>query len=169
MRCYFASEVTNFVSAVRSFASLQDFDLVRSSIHQRGHVISHLGIEYFLHIPGNIKGSDVASVFKDSFDQISDLDAVRICLLLLLEIGFMGRQPRFVIDEELLRLVEDLDSWNTFPWGSYIWNWTYPQLAGALQTRRGLHLSNLETKVAKYTLVGFIWAFKVMLVCSFHT
>ncbi|PWA95504.1 uridine kinase-like protein [Artemisia annua] len=115
----------------------------------------------FSHIPGNIKGSDVASVFKDSFDQISDLDAVRICLLLLLEIGFMGRQPRFVIDEELLRLVEDLDSWNTFPWGSYIWNWTYPQLAGALQTRRGLHLSNLETKVAKYTLVGFIWAFKI--------
>ncbi|PWA82616.1 uridine kinase-like protein [Artemisia annua] len=117
----------------------------------------------FSHIPGkiSIKGSDVASIFKDSFDQISDLDAVRICLLLLLEIGFIGRQPNFVIDEELLRLVEDLDSWNTFPWGSYIWNVTYPQLAGALQTRRGLHLSNLATKEAKYTLVGFIWAFKI--------
>ncbi|GKA87973.1 uridine kinase-like protein 4 [Tanacetum coccineum] len=117
----------------------------------------------FSHIPANIsiRGWDVANVFKDSLDQLSDLDAVRICLLMLLEIGFIGREPKFLIDEELLRLVEDLDSWNTFPWGSYVWNATYPQLAGALQTRRGLHLSNLATKVANYTLCGFIWAFKI--------
>nr|GEV42397.1 uridine kinase-like protein 4 [Tanacetum cinerariifolium] len=117
----------------------------------------------FSHIPGrvSIKGSDVASIFKDSFDQISDLDAVRISLLMLLEVGFLGRDSKWVVDDELLQLVDDLDSWNAFPWGSYIWDLTYAQLTSVLQTRKGLHLSLLSTKLPRYNLVGFIWPFKI--------
>ncbi|KAL9992572.1 putative small GTPase, P-loop containing nucleoside triphosphate hydrolase [Helianthus debilis subsp. tardiflorus] len=46
----------------------------------------------FGHVQARVKVSDLKNVFDSSLDQLSDLDAVRICLLMLLEVGFMGCQ-----------------------------------------------------------------------------
>ncbi|KAJ9548396.1 hypothetical protein OSB04_020939 [Centaurea solstitialis] len=117
----------------------------------------------FPHLPAHkpVKGSDLLSVFDSrAFAQISDLDAVRICLLLLLEVGFIGNQPSSVVSDFRLCLVEDLDSWDRYPWGSYLWALTYKQLKNALPSRQH-HVSLKPDKMAKYTLTGFVYAFKI--------
>ncbi|KVH94451.1 hypothetical protein Ccrd_003486, partial [Cynara cardunculus var. scolymus] len=75
------------------------------------------------------------------------------------QVGFSGRQPNLVVAGFLLRLVEDLDSWNRYPWGSYLWALTHPQLKTALP-RRQHHVGVKADRIAKYTLTGFVFAFK---------
>nr|GFA68902.1 phospholipase-like, aminotransferase-like mobile domain protein [Tanacetum cinerariifolium] len=50
------------------------------------------------------------------FSKLSDKDAIRLCLLLSLEVIFMGRDLVSVVDDVYLRMVNDLDAWNLFPW-----------------------------------------------------
>ncbi|MFS7950879.1 hypothetical protein Hanom_Chr07g00588361 [Helianthus anomalus] len=109
---------------------------------------------------GRPKVRDLKHVFHHSLDQLSDLDAVRICLLMMVEVGFMAKNTSLMVDLILLELVEDLDSWNTFPWGSYVWKVLYKHLhnAGAKRSAR--------CRNTLYTISGFIWAFKVMLFSS---
>nr|GEX27282.1 phospholipase-like, aminotransferase-like mobile domain protein [Tanacetum cinerariifolium] len=49
-------------------------------------------------------------------EKIGDEDAIRLCLLLFLEVIFMGRDLVSVVDDVYLRMVNDLDAWNLFPW-----------------------------------------------------
>ncbi|MFS7950919.1 hypothetical protein Hanom_Chr07g00588871 [Helianthus anomalus] len=111
----------------------------------------------FGHVQPRVKVSDLKNVFDSSLDQLSDLDAVRICLLMLLEVGFMGSQSPHLVDSDALELVEDLDSWNTFPWGSYVWKVVYRQLHNALPKRS----ARCAFSTLNYSLEGFIWAFKI--------
>ncbi|GJV70267.1 hypothetical protein Tco_1485776 [Tanacetum coccineum] len=62
---------------------------------------------------------------RDLWFGISDHDAVRVCLLLVATIVFMGRKTRFYIPDNVLELVDDLPSWNTYPWGEYFWRIFY--------------------------------------------
>ncbi|KAJ0586850.1 hypothetical protein HanIR_Chr04g0156471 [Helianthus annuus] len=89
----------------------------------------------FGHVQARVKVSDLKNVFESSLDQLSDVDAVRLCLLMLLEVGFMGCQSHHLVNSDALELVEDLDSWNTFSWGSYVWKVVYRQLHNALPKR----------------------------------
>ncbi|MFS7950896.1 hypothetical protein Hanom_Chr07g00588581 [Helianthus anomalus] len=103
----------------------------------------------FGHVQARVKVSDPKNVFDSSLDQLSDLDAVRLCLLMLLEVGFMGCQSSYLVD---------LDSWNTFPRGSYVWKVVYRQLHNALPKRS----ARCAFSTLNYSLEGFIWSFKVM-------
>ncbi|KAK9069829.1 hypothetical protein SSX86_010225 [Deinandra increscens subsp. villosa] len=114
----------------------------------------------FGYVP-KLKLSHVKHVFDYSLDQLSDLDAVRVCLLMLLEFGFMGRESKNFVDPALLQLVEDLDSWNTFPWGSYVWKVVYEQLHNKLEKCAARIPSIATMKQLSYSLQGFIWAFKI--------
>uniref|UniRef100_A0A251UXD5 Putative phospholipase-like, Aminotransferase-like, plant mobile domain protein n=2 Tax=Helianthus annuus TaxID=4232 RepID=A0A251UXD5_HELAN len=100
---------------------------------------------------------DIKNVFNRFLDRLSDLDAVRICLLMLVEVGFMACDPRGPVDLTLLELVEDLDSWNTYPWGSYVWRSVYKHLHNALAKRSARH----RYMPLGYALSGFIWIFKI--------
>ncbi|KAE8685487.1 transcriptional corepressor LEUNIG-like isoform X7 [Hibiscus syriacus] len=93
---------------------------------------------------------------KDGFTRMDDVDVVRVCLLILLHTGFLGREARQPIPNDLIKLVEDLNAWNLFPWGSYLWKATWNKLSSALDDRKSLHGDG-----SKYTLTGFIWAFKI--------
>ncbi|KAJ0794967.1 putative phospholipase [Helianthus annuus] len=106
---------------------------------------------------GRPKVRELKNVFHHYLDELSDLDAVRICLLMMVEVGFMAKNTCLMVDLILLELVEDLDSWNTFPWGSYVWNCLYKRLHNAVAKRsaRGRYTPTF------YTLSGFIWAFKI--------
>ncbi|KAJ0794719.1 putative phospholipase [Helianthus annuus] len=99
----------------------------RPDINFRGRV--------FGHVQASIKVSDLKNVFDNSLDRLLDADAVRLCLLMLLELGFMGRESKSVVDPALLDLVDDLESWNSYPWGSYVWKVVYGQLHNALAER----------------------------------
>nr|GEX83770.1 phospholipase-like protein [Tanacetum cinerariifolium] len=126
----------------------------------------------FPNIPSGqlVKLPDIVKIFDDMHPSVpmDDHDAVRICLLMLLHMGFLGRQPINIVRDELLMLVEDLDSWNLFPWGSYVWQFTYPQLSKAITQRHDSHAApRPQGKLIKYTLTGFIWAFKIWILEAF--
>ncbi|KAE8671069.1 hypothetical protein F3Y22_tig00111996pilonHSYRG00069 [Hibiscus syriacus] len=92
---------------------------------------------------------------KDGFTRMDDIDVVRVCLLILLQAGFLGREGRQPIPNDLIKLVEDLNAWNMFPWGSYLWKATWNKLSSAFDDRKSLRGDG-----SKYTLSGFIFAFK---------
>lgn len=104
----------------------------------------------------SIKVWDLDSIFQNYFHLLSDGDAVRVGLLIVLDLVFLGRQKDYVLQDWCLQLVEDLDSWNAYPWGSLLWRKTFEQLQDAYLKRKK---DNKECK--KYTLSGFIYAFKV--------
>jgi hypothetical protein len=120
----------------------------------------------------NVKGREVRYLFLDAarFARLSVEDAVRVCLLMLVHYGFMGVQDDIAIPEGMIRLVEDLESWNSFPWGSYIWAHTHHCLSTALVKRADLLERRLAANrmgagkkegVWKYNLGGFAYAFRV--------
>ncbi|GJS41506.1 hypothetical protein Tco_0566549 [Tanacetum coccineum] len=94
---------------------------------------------------------------------LEDNDAVRICLLVLLQQGFLGHQLSHNVFDDMLKLVEHLSNcWNIFPWGSYIWEYTYSQLRDALHRRKLLHDAKREKgEKIQYTMTGFVWAFMI--------
>ncbi|GJT69713.1 phospholipase-like protein [Tanacetum coccineum] len=46
---------------------------------------------------------------------LSDEDAVKVCLLLVVNIVFMDREPKNYIADNLLELVDDLPTWDAYP------------------------------------------------------
>ncbi|GJW30382.1 phospholipase-like protein, partial [Tanacetum coccineum] len=122
----------------------------------------------FPHIEANVsvKLSDVIDIFDKMRKRtlvLEDNDAVRICLLVLLQQGFLGHQLSHNVSDDMLKLVEHLSNcWNIFPWGSYIWQYTYSQLRDALPRRKLLHDAKREKgEKIQYTMTGFVWAFMI--------
>ncbi|PWA60085.1 phospholipase-like protein [Artemisia annua] len=114
---------------------------------------------------GKLHNLDLLGVLEDEelFGKLSDDDAVRLCLLFVLEIIFMDWLLTEQVDDKLLRFVEDLQAWNSFPWGEHIWRQLYNQILNVVARHRFQHLKGLETSlkfVSTYTLSGFVWAFK---------
>nr|GEW53348.1 hypothetical protein [Tanacetum cinerariifolium] len=75
----------------------------------------------FLHKVGLIVTSlDDIGVIEDEemFGKLCDEDSIRLCLLLALEVTFMGRLLTCPMDDTLFGLVENLEAWNVFPRGS---------------------------------------------------
>ncbi|GJX36346.1 phospholipase-like protein [Tanacetum coccineum] len=65
---------------------------------------------------------DLLGVIEDEqlFNELSDEDVVRVCLLISLEVIFMGRLLVDVIEDSHMRLVENIEEWNVFPWGVHM-------------------------------------------------
>nr|GEW72560.1 50S ribosomal protein L21, chloroplastic [Tanacetum cinerariifolium] len=71
-----------------------------------------------------VKNIDLLSLIKEEvrFTSLFDSDSIRVCLLLSLEVIFMGHDLGSAVDDVFLRIVEDLEDWNDFPGGrTYIW------------------------------------------------
>ncbi|GJX42661.1 phospholipase-like protein [Tanacetum coccineum] len=96
----------------------------------------------------SITSLDLVGVVEDEeyFSQLCNEDAIRVCLLLCLEVIFMGKLMVKEVDDTLMRLVKSLEAWNAFPWG--------------------LHKS--RKYVPTYILGGFVWSFKVWILESFE-
>ncbi|GKB27005.1 hypothetical protein Tco_0866406 [Tanacetum coccineum] len=71
----------------------------------------------------------------------------------------------------MLRLANDRDGWDKYPWGSYVWPTLYSQLRDA-NVRRwpSLYATQPANKVDKktYSIFGFTWAFKTWILESFR-
>ena len=95
---------------------------------------------------------------------VSDDDAVRLCLVVVAMLVFMGNEARNCIPNHILTLVEDLDAWNVFPWGEYMWQQFYRRTVNVVDKHKDYHLAKLQEKPkfsALYNIYGFAYAFKV--------
>nr|GFA83731.1 hypothetical protein [Tanacetum cinerariifolium] len=56
---------------------------------------------------------------------LSDKYSVKVCLLLVSNIVFMGRESKNYIADNLIELVDDLSAWDAYLWGEYFWKALY--------------------------------------------
>ncbi|GJY88241.1 phospholipase-like, aminotransferase-like mobile domain protein, partial [Tanacetum coccineum] len=110
----------------------------------------------------DVKIIDLFALFddKEKFSKLSDQDAIRLCLLLSLEVIFIGRELVSVVDDVYLRMVNDLDAWNSFPWGGHIWRQLYGSIRNVSSKNKLEHLAGLKRNpnhVPSYSLTGFLF------------
>nr|GEW32621.1 phospholipase-like protein [Tanacetum cinerariifolium] len=90
-----------------------------------------------------VKGLDLNKLLNNhiEFNKLLDDDVVRVCLLLALEFVFMGFELRHVVANGLLGLVDNLSTWNDFPWGEYMWIELHKKDFGSLTENPHNHVS----------------------------
>ncbi|GKA77928.1 hypothetical protein Tco_0784465 [Tanacetum coccineum] len=116
---------------------------------------------------GEVTNLDIIGVLEDEerFGKLSDDDAIRLCLLLALEVIFMGRLLTFKMNDTLFRLVEILEAWNSFPWDEHLWC----HLKNLKERHGDEHyygLKKYRNYVPTYTLFGFIWILETFERCE---
>ncbi|KAJ9557071.1 hypothetical protein OSB04_011685 [Centaurea solstitialis] len=106
-----------------------------------------------------VKINDVVKKWNDEFDRLADIDRVRVALIIMVELVFLGRQPHQYVSPEVVRVVEDLDRLSEYPWGSFVWSFTYNHMRGVF--RRWQEVSS------KISLSGFLLAFNIWILEMF--
>ncbi|GKD39247.1 phospholipase-like protein [Tanacetum coccineum] len=107
---------------------------------------------------------------------LSDEDSVKVCLLLVSNIVFMGRESKNYIADNLIELVDDLSAWDAYPWGEYFWRGLYRRLVNVisrhkdvvmLKNKKNVSLTNKtkkidsSKKIETYNVYGFVWSLKI--------
>ncbi|XP_071700136.1 uncharacterized protein [Rutidosis leptorrhynchoides] len=64
-------------------------------------------------------------------------------------------------------LVESLQEWNSYPWGTHFWIHTHGKLKDVVPKSREKHLATPKCKKISYSLAGFIWAFQIWIFEAF--
>ncbi|GKA63775.1 phospholipase-like protein [Tanacetum coccineum] len=153
----------------REFSLITDFCFGTGSfdLHSSG------GLKFWNRIFSNkigfsITNLDIIGVIEDEviFGKLSDDDAIHLCLLLALEVIFMGRLLTFNVDDTLFSLVENIESWNSFPWGEHLWCHLYDEIKNLKERHGDEHYYRLfkdRNYVPTYTLSGFVFAFQALL------
>nr|GEU30427.1 phospholipase-like protein [Tanacetum cinerariifolium] len=109
---------------------------------------------------------DVLGVIEDEvmFRNLCDEDSVRICLILALEVIFMGRLLTCPVDDSLFGLIENLEAWNVFPWGGgHVWTQLYDLIKNVVVKHSDTHYLGLKKDrnyVPTYMLIGSVFAFQ---------
>ncbi|GJZ03960.1 phospholipase-like protein [Tanacetum coccineum] len=121
----------------------------------------------------SVTNLDVIGVIEDeeTFQKLCDQDSIRLCLILCLEVIFMGRLLTCPVDDTLFRLVESLEDWNCFPWGEHIWTHLYDQIQNVIEKHSDEHYFGMKRDrmyVPTYSLSGFVFAFQVWIFESFQ-
>ncbi|GJV40219.1 phospholipase-like protein [Tanacetum coccineum] len=98
-----------------------------------------------------VKGDELMILFTtdDLWFGISDHDAVRVCLLLVATNVFMGREARYYIPNNVLELVDDFPSWNTYPWGEYFWRIFYLRTLNVVPRKNERDSKKVKEKVVE--------------------
>ncbi|GKB55169.1 phospholipase-like protein [Tanacetum coccineum] len=121
----------------------------------------------------SITNLDIIGVIEDEeiFGKLSDDDAIRLCLLLALEVIFMGRLLTFNVDDTLFSLVENIEAWNSFPWGEHLWCHLYDEIKNLKERHGDEHYYGLfkdRNYVPTYTLSSFVSAFQIWVKLNFR-
>ncbi|GKB43313.1 hypothetical protein Tco_0888255 [Tanacetum coccineum] len=72
-----------------------------------------------------------AQINSKGFYRINDHDVVSLCYLAILQLVLLGFEARHNVPHWILRLANDRDDWDMYPWGSYVWPTLYYQLRNA--------------------------------------
>ena len=77
----------------------------------------------------------------------------------------LGRSDSRVIDKTLLKLADNLDEFDEYPWGSVVWTEMYNSIikAMSLRAQNSMHrkISNKAYAGEKYSLGGFAFGLMV--------
>ncbi|GJS21823.1 hypothetical protein Tco_0450455 [Tanacetum coccineum] len=120
----------------------------------------------------HITGKNVEDLIKSkSFKKLDDDDVVSLCCIGILQLVLLGLEDRRAVPNWILRLANDRDGWDDYPWGSYVWPTLYYQLRDA-NVKRWLPLyatepTNEDDKKS-YSIFGFTWAFKTWILEVFR-
>lgn len=83
-----------------------------------------------------VSGRQLEECFASmNFAEVDVEEAVRFVLVLLVEGVRLGRSDSRVIDETLLKLADNLDEFDEYPWGSIVWTETYNSIIKAMSLR----------------------------------
>lgn len=108
--------------------------------------VRNLKVEHVLGVYSTIGGEN---------DNLNDLDAVRICLMLVVDMFFLGHTKTMKVSPYVKTAIENMDFWNIYPWGMVIWSYTLKGMYNRLTPGAG-------TVATTYTtLYGFVFALKV--------
>nr|GEU90893.1 reverse transcriptase domain-containing protein [Tanacetum cinerariifolium] len=80
-------------------------------------------------------------------------------------------EDRRHIPNWILRLANDRDGWDKYPWGSHVWTTLYQQLKDAnVRCWPALYTTQPTYEIDKksYSITGFAWAFKTWILESFR-
>ncbi|KAK2648594.1 hypothetical protein Ddye_016083 [Dipteronia dyeriana] len=98
-------------------------------------------------------------------NNVSDDDMVKLALVLILEMTLVGKDDRNAIMYWTLQLVDDLDAFNSFPWGTFLYSRTFDFLSTCVVGRDDKYKERLESpakrKAEKYNVYRFVTAFQV--------
>ncbi|GJS45806.1 phospholipase-like protein [Tanacetum coccineum] len=86
------------------------------------------------------------------------------------ELVFMGNEKRNFLTKHIMWLVDDLDAWNAFLWGEYMWEKFYNRTVNVVSRHTEHHLAQLKKNPnfnATYNLYEFAWAFKIWILESY--
>ncbi|GKB19728.1 hypothetical protein Tco_0853651 [Tanacetum coccineum] len=115
-----------------------------------------------------VKGIELLAVTRspEIWSALFDEDGVRVCLLLVETIVFMGREARYYIPDNLLELVDDLPAWDAYPWGEYFWRAFYNRSVNVITRHKEIVMKKHKKSVGlkrneTYNVYGFVWSLKV--------
>ncbi|GJU20496.1 hypothetical protein Tco_1153838 [Tanacetum coccineum] len=116
---------------------------------------------------------DVLGVIEDEvmFGNLCDEDSVCRCLILALEVIFMGRLFTCPVDDSLFGLVKNLEAWNVFSWGEHVWTQLYDSIKNVVVRHSDTHSLGFKKDcnyVPTYTLTGFVFTFQIWNLESFE-
>ncbi|GKC21487.1 phospholipase-like protein, partial [Tanacetum coccineum] len=123
------------------------FGTVNFSLYTFGELKFHNRV--FPHKLGlSVTKLDVIGVIEDeeTFRKLRDQDFIRLCLILALEVIFIGDR-------------------NYFPWGEHIWTHLYDEIKNVIEKHSDEHYFGMKKDrmyVPTYTLYGFVFAFQVL-------
>ncbi|GJV62345.1 phospholipase-like protein [Tanacetum coccineum] len=86
-------------------------------------------------------------IMRKSFKKLDDNDVVSLCCIGILQLVLLGLEDRRFVPNWILRLANDRDGWDDYPWGSEPTN---------------------EDDKKSYSLFGFTWAFKTWILEVFR-
>ncbi|MFS7985648.1 hypothetical protein Hanom_Chr11g01000991 [Helianthus anomalus] len=67
-----------------------------------------------------VRQRQLEDLFGSDWTGYTEDDYLRICLLMMVK-SFKGTQVYQAVDDLLLNLVDNLEAWNEFSWGTYLW------------------------------------------------
>ncbi|GJT42020.1 phospholipase-like protein [Tanacetum coccineum] len=94
----------------------------------------------------SVTNLDVIGVIEDeeTFRKLCDQDSIRLCLILALEVIFMGRLLTCPVDDTLFWLVENLEDWNCFSWDEHIWTHLYDEIKNVIEKHIDEHCFGMK-------------------------
>ncbi|KAL7594372.1 hypothetical protein Lser_V15G27863 [Lactuca serriola] len=108
------------------------------------------------HTNSSVKIGDLKRlILNQTFLALDDVDAVRVCLIYVLCEGFLGKEVNDRVPQDWFFFAENLDLWNSFVWGSYLWDFTYVDLEDTWN--KIYHYLSLSERgqTLKYSVSGF--------------
>ncbi|GJY26037.1 hypothetical protein Tco_0400763, partial [Tanacetum coccineum] len=135
-------------------------------------ILSHDSDNHLMHYVLHHQSLELLGVLRhtETWIGLSDMNAVRVCLLLVAELVFMGKEDRNCIPRHLVSLVEDFDCWNDYPWGEYIWVKFYKRTVNVAAKHKAFHLDKKKQNPDYYpthNLYDFPLAFKIWILESY--